>query len=112
MNFLAHDAMATESMGRIYDRRSEHLGVSDKGVIAVRQRLLKAVEAYQEPKPLPHTSKDPEEPQAHIDTFAEFMPMGKPWREHYPHLTKVGRDAILAGNTEVANVGGARSGQP
>mgnify|MGYP002639629818 CR=1 FL=1 len=88
MNFLGHDAMATESMGRVYDRTTEHLAVSDKGVIAVRRFLLKAVENFQKGLPLPHTSKDPELPQDHIDTFAAHYPKGSDWRKVYPHLAK------------------------
>lgn len=87
-NFLNHDAMATETMGHIYDRTTEHLGVSDKGVIAVRRFLLRAVEALQKGEPLPHTSKDPELPQDHIDTFAVHYPKGNDWRKLYPYLTK------------------------
>jgi phthalate 4,5-dioxygenase oxygenase subunit len=92
-NFLPHDGLATETMGKIYDRRTEHLGVSDQGVIAVRNRLLKAVDAYQKGGDLPHRSKDPEEPMGHIDTFAELMPNDVPWREYYAHLTLNERDA-------------------
>jgi len=87
-NFLNHDAMATETMGHVYDRTTEHLGVSDKGVIAVRNRLLRAVDAFQKGQPLPHTSKDPEEPMDHIDTFGSHYPKGSDWREVYPHLAR------------------------
>ena len=38
----AQDAMVTESAGAIVDRTREHLGTSDKAVIAFRQRLLAA----------------------------------------------------------------------
>jgi hypothetical protein len=38
----AQDAMVTESAGAIADRTREHLGTSDKAVIAFRQRLLAA----------------------------------------------------------------------
>jgi phenylpropionate dioxygenase-like ring-hydroxylating dioxygenase large terminal subunit len=43
--FMVHDACATETMGPIYDRSREHLGVSDMTVIAVRKFLLKAARA-------------------------------------------------------------------
>ena len=91
-NFLGHDAMATESMGHVYDRTTEHLGVSDKGVIAVRNFLLKAVAAYEKGEPLPHTSKDPELRTDHIDTFASHYPKGSDWRELYPHLARTTAD--------------------
>jgi len=38
----AQDAMVTESAGAIVDRTHEHLGTSDKAVIAFRQRMLAA----------------------------------------------------------------------
>lgn len=87
-NVLGHDAMATESMGNIYDRETEHLAMSDKDVIAVRSFLLKAVKAFQKGEPLPHTSKDPELPTNHIDTFASHYPAGSDWRELHPHLAR------------------------
>lgn len=36
------DGCATESMGPIYDRTKEHLGYSDKTIIALRKVLLQA----------------------------------------------------------------------
>jgi hypothetical protein len=35
------DAMVTESMGPIYDRRREHLGTSDKAIIFMRSQLMR-----------------------------------------------------------------------
>ena len=39
------DGCATESMGPIYDRTQEHLGYSDKTIIALRRVLLQAVKS-------------------------------------------------------------------
>lgn len=47
-----HDQWAVESMGRIQDRTREHLGTSDKGIIAYRRMLreqIKTVEAGETP---------------------------------------------------------------
>ncbi len=52
--FLIHDSCATESMGPIYDRSQEHLGVSDMTVIAVRRYLLHTVRAVDSGKEPPH----------------------------------------------------------
>jgi phthalate 4,5-dioxygenase len=41
------DNAIQESMGPIYDRTREHLGVSDSGVIHMRRRLLNAVKGLQ-----------------------------------------------------------------
>ena len=42
-----HDQWAVESMGRIQDRTREHLGTSDKVIMANRRTLLKAIETVQ-----------------------------------------------------------------
>jgi phthalate 4,5-dioxygenase oxygenase subunit len=52
--FLVHDSCATESMGPIYDRAQEHLGVSDMTVIAVRRFLLRAIRAVEAGQEPPH----------------------------------------------------------
>ncbi len=52
--FLNHDACATETMGPIYDRSQEHLGVSDMTVIAMRKFLLNATRAVAAGKEPPH----------------------------------------------------------
>ncbi len=42
-----HDQWACESMGAIADRTREHLGASDKAIIANRRVLIKAIETVQ-----------------------------------------------------------------
>jgi hypothetical protein len=59
--FLIHDSCATESMGPIYDRAQEHLGVSDLTVIAVRRFLLQCVRALQAGKEPPHVIRTSEQ---------------------------------------------------
>jgi phthalate 4,5-dioxygenase oxygenase subunit len=39
-----HDQWACESMGTIQDRTREHLGQSDKGIVAYRRLLRQAIE--------------------------------------------------------------------
>lgn len=51
--FLNQDACATESMGPIFDRGKEHLGVSDSYIIAVRRFLLRAVKDFKAGKEPP-----------------------------------------------------------
>jgi phthalate 4,5-dioxygenase len=53
------DGCATESMGPIYDRGREHLGYSDKTIIALRRLLLKALKDVQEGKDPPHVIRSP-----------------------------------------------------
>jgi hypothetical protein len=42
-----HDQWAIESLGPIQDRTREHLGTTDKGIIAFRRMLVKAIESTQ-----------------------------------------------------------------
>ena len=86
-NFLNHDGCATESMGPIFDRSREHLGVSDKAVIAVRKFLINAVKEFQDGKEPPHIVRDPAQNRfSHIDTFAQTIPASIHWRDRFGHL--------------------------
>ncbi|MFN3734334.1 Rieske 2Fe-2S domain-containing protein [Comamonas testosteroni] len=44
MDINVHDQWAVESQGAIQDRTREHLGTTDKGIIAYRKLLVKAIE--------------------------------------------------------------------
>ncbi len=91
-DFLNHDSCATESMGPIYDRSKEHLGVSDTAVIAMRKFLIHAVKTLQEGKEPPHIVRDPAKNNfTHVDTIAQVIPSNIPWREFFKHLTKTGQ---------------------
>ena len=48
-----HDQWACESMGPIQDRTREHLGTTDKGIVAFRRMLVNAIEATQAGEPVP-----------------------------------------------------------
>jgi phthalate 4,5-dioxygenase len=48
-----HDQWAVESMGAIQDRTREHLGTTDKVIIANRRILLQAIENVQAGRPAP-----------------------------------------------------------
>jgi hypothetical protein len=52
------DGCATESMGPIYDRTQEHLGYSDKTIIALRKVLLQAAKSVHEGRQPPHIVTD------------------------------------------------------
>ena len=87
-DFLNEDACATESMGAIFDRTREHLGASDKAVIALRKFLINAVHEVQSGKEPPHIIRDPAKNHfPHIDVIAETIPSSIHWRQYFPHLT-------------------------
>ena len=88
-DFLNHDSCATETMGAIYDRSKEHLGVSDLAVIAVRKFLLNAVQSFQNGGEPPHLVKEPEKNHfSQIGSVAEIIPADIHWRHHFSHLTQ------------------------
>jgi len=82
------DGCATESMGPIYDRTKEHLGYSDKTVIALRRVLLQAARAVEEGREPPHIIRD-----AGLNDFSRLravkgvVPANGSWRE-LPDLEK------------------------
>jgi phenylpropionate dioxygenase-like ring-hydroxylating dioxygenase large terminal subunit len=87
-DFLSHDSCATESMGARFDRSREHLGASDAGVIAVRRRMLEAVQAFQRGEPPLHAVTDPALNHfAHADSIAEVIE-GTDWHAAFPHLVR------------------------
>lgn len=47
MDINVHDQWAIESQGPIQDRTREHLGTTDKGIVAFRRMLVKAIESTQ-----------------------------------------------------------------
>jgi phthalate 4,5-dioxygenase oxygenase subunit len=51
LDINVHDQWAVESMGAIQDRRDEHLGKSDVGIIAYRRKLRAAITALAEGLP-------------------------------------------------------------
>ena len=92
-NFVIHDSMATESMGSIFDRSREHLGLSDKAVISMRRYYLDLLQAFQRGEEPPGlVFEEAENVQTHVDTFAETIE-GRDWRGTYPHLVRTRGEA-------------------
>jgi hypothetical protein len=46
--FWAQDGGTQLTMGKIFDRTREHLGTTDRGIVAARRRLITAAKALQE----------------------------------------------------------------
>jgi nitrite reductase/ring-hydroxylating ferredoxin subunit len=91
-DFLNHDACATESMGQIFDRTKEHLGISDKAVIAVRKFILTSIKELQQGKEPPHLVVNADRNWfPHIDCFAHLVPRDVPWRKKFDYLTPAAR---------------------
>jgi len=59
-SFPLQDKMATESMGPVWNRSLEHLGTTDKVIMAVRRRLIEAARALDEEGVPPPGADQPE----------------------------------------------------
>jgi len=93
-DFLPHDTCATEGAGPIQDRTQEHLGYTDKGIIASRQRLLDAVRAVQAGQEAPAVVRDPNvrwEPDVMARSDA-LLPESVDWHNYWK--TDVVRDQL------------------
>ena len=76
------DGCVTESMGPIYDRSREHLGYSDKTIIALRRVLLKAAQSVQEGGEPPHIIRDPARNDfSRLRAVKGVLPANSSWRE-------------------------------
>lgn len=52
LDINVHDQWAVESQGRIQDRTREHLGTTDKAIVAYRKMLLSEIRGMKEGKPV------------------------------------------------------------
>jgi phthalate 4,5-dioxygenase oxygenase subunit len=76
------DGCATESMGPIYDRTKEHLGYSDKTIIALRKILLRAARGVREGREPPHIIRDASANDfSRLRALKGVVPVNRSWRE-------------------------------
>jgi len=83
-DFIIHDTWATEGEGPIYDRSSEHLGYTDRGIITMRNLMLAGIRAVQEGRDPLGVVRDPE--LNHFpDVLArdDMVPSNISWRFHW-----------------------------
>jgi phthalate 4,5-dioxygenase len=82
VNPAEQDGCATESMGAICDRSKEHLGYSDKTIIALRKMLLRAVSDVAEGKEPAHVVRNPENNDfSKLRSLKGVLPVGTDWRK-------------------------------
>jgi phthalate 4,5-dioxygenase oxygenase subunit len=76
------DGCATESMGPVYDRTKEHLGYSDKTIIALRRVLLQAARSVQGGREPPHVITEPKlNDFSRLRAVKGVLPANASWRE-------------------------------
>jgi hypothetical protein len=69
-------------MGRIYDRSKEHLGYSDKTIIALRKMLIRAVDAVLDGNDPPHIMRDPKSNDfSKLRSLKGVLAAGTHWRK-------------------------------
>ena len=73
------DQALQESMGPVYDRTREHLGVSDTGIIQVRRRWLQAARELRQRGVTPPGALQPE--TYHVRAAAVILPREAVWVE-------------------------------
>jgi len=81
-NPAEQDGCATESMGAIWNRSKEHLGYSDKTIIALRKMLLRAVSDVAEGREPRHIIRDPQcNDFSQLRSIKGVLPVGTDWRQ-------------------------------
>lgn len=82
VNPAEQDGCATESMGAICDRTQEHLGYSDKTIIALRKMLLRATSDLAEGKDPPHIIREGQDDDfSRLRSIKGVLPAGSDWRK-------------------------------
>ena len=92
------DMSMIESMGRIYDRTQEHLGLADVVTIRLRQRLLDTANDVREGRDPP--GLDPSIPYERLASFTRAIGTDKPWQAAGPDMGDPATDrgrAVTAG---------------
>ena len=82
VNPAEQDGCATESMGAIVDRSKEHLGYSDRTIIALRKMLLRAVNDLAEGRDPPHLIRQAESADySRLRSIKGILPAGTDWHQ-------------------------------
>jgi nitrite reductase/ring-hydroxylating ferredoxin subunit len=82
VNPAEQDGCATESMGAICDRTQEHLGYSDKTIIALRKMLLRATSDLAEGKDPPHIIREGQDDDfSRLRSIKGVLPADTGWRK-------------------------------
>ena len=74
------DIAVQESMGPLYDRSREHLGVSDTAVIRMRRMLLDAVRKFND-EGAPALGLDEPVDYERLHAYEQMVPYGQRWQD-------------------------------
>jgi hypothetical protein len=82
-NFVPHDTWATEGAGPIQDRTQEHLGSSDRGIVAGRRALLEALKDVREGRDPKGVWRDPSAVPQMVVRSDTLLPADVDWRNYW-----------------------------
>lgn len=89
------DTALQEGMGPIYDREQEHLGTTDRGIIRMRQCIIRAAKSYEDGEIMPPGSQDP---NAYLVRSAGVVVPTS--AGDWVSATTEAREAVLGSNTD------------
>jgi phthalate 4,5-dioxygenase len=95
-----HDQWACESMGAIADRTREHLGTTDKVIIANRRMLLKAIEAVSKGEPAPGVANAALKNEMHGPDTVDGIAPANNWESFWQETAFAKRVSSPWGNLE------------
>lgn len=75
----SQDFAIVESMGPVYDRTREHLGLTDVAIIRFRRRMLDAARSFQAGGP--PLGADPTVPYERVSSDERMVPLEMPWQQ-------------------------------
>jgi phenylpropionate dioxygenase-like ring-hydroxylating dioxygenase large terminal subunit len=88
-NNVPQDAAMVQSPGPIQDREAEHLGTTDKAIIANRKALLEASRAVEAGREPPHIIRDPKQQRVReVMVVSEIISSSEDWRHYWKKVAR------------------------
>jgi hypothetical protein len=89
-NNLPQDGAMVQSAGAIQDREEEHLGTTDKAIIANRRAFLKAIRQVQAGGEAPHVIRDAEKSRVpEIAVISEIIGASEDWKNYWTKSKRI-----------------------
>jgi hypothetical protein len=89
-NNLPQDAAMVQSPGAIQNRDEEHLGTTDKAIIANRRAFLKAIKQVEAGGEAPHVIRDPAKARVpEIAVISEIVGGAEDWRSYWKKSKRI-----------------------
>jgi hypothetical protein len=89
-NNLPQDAAMVQSPGPIQDREEEHLGTTDKAIIANRRVFLKAIRQVEAGGDAPHVIRDVAKARVpEIAVISEIVSGSEDWRNYWQKCSRI-----------------------